>query len=381
MRIEQHTATPPLATALVIPLLVMASTVSADALSGHSSSLQLARAGEPAFDSGQPPQPRIQPDNDDTGSWSFTLDNDALVPGTRDQDYTYGISAAATGTKARDFILSLDAPLGWLDRTLGVDGIGESSVRGHSFEAGLFGFTPEDKTSAAPLYDDRPYASMLYVSSSRIQVNPQQQVAWHSTLTLGALGLALAGNVQNSVHKVIGSQHAEGWDNQISDGGEPTARYSLARQKTLPVSPDNLEVKSTVEGSLGYITEARWSLSFRAGKLRTPWWQSNPELVRYGERNNPTTREHIREHYVWGGIALVGRGYNAFLQGQFRDSEVSYDSDEVNHALAEAWLGYTWAFADGYRLSYVLRGHTSELREGEGDRNVLWGGLVFSRSF
>jgi hypothetical protein len=49
--------------------------------------------------------------------------------------------------------------------------------------------------------------------------------------------------------------------------------------------------------------------------------------------------------------------------------------------VAEAWLGYTWAFNDGYRLSYVLRGHTSELKDGVGDRNVLWGGLVFAKTF
>ncbi len=140
-------------------------------------------------------------------------------------------------------------------------------------------------------------------------------------------------------------------------------------------------MKSTVEGSLGYITEARWSLSFRAGQLRAPWWQSTPELTRYGERNNAQPLKQPREHYLFGGVSLVGRAYNAFLQGQFRHSEVSYAADEVNHAIAEAWLGYTWAFGDGYRVSYLLRGHTSELRDGEGDRDVLWGGLVFSRSF
>lgn len=362
------------AAALLIP-------VTADA-GEQPPSLRLAMVGNPAHAPYRQPVSQTATDSEEnTGSWSFTLDNDALVPGSRDQDYTYGLSVAATGTKARDFALSLDTPLGWIDRGIGVDGIGNTSELGHSFEAGLFGFTPEDKSIAAPQYDDRPYASLLYASSSRIQVNPQDKVAWHSTLTVGALGLDLAGNLQNSFHKAIGSEHAEGWKHQISDGGEPTARYSLARQKTLPFSTDNLEVKSTVEGSVGYITEARWSLSFRAGKLRAPWWQSNPELARYGERNSTNSMEQGSEHYLWGGISLVGRAYNVFLQGQFRDSDVSYDSDEINHAIAEAWLGYTWGFGDGYRLSYVLRGHTSELKEGVGDRNVLWGGLVFAKSF
>lgn len=366
---------------LLIAILLLATR----AYSDESRTLQLARASGPV-DIQTAYRPYAQTDTQTptepaTGSWSFTLDNDALVPVSRDQDYTYGLSIAATGTRARDFLLSLDTPLGWIDRTLGVEGIGATAIRGHGFEAGLFGFTPEDKTAANPLYNDRPYASLLYASSSRVQVDPHARVAWHSSLTVGALGLDLAGDLQNGFHKVIGSDRAEGWEHQISQGGEPTARYALARQKTLPLSTDNLEVKSTLEGSVGYITEARWSLSFRAGQLGTPWWQSTPELTRYGERNNAQPLKDHREHYLFGGISLVGRGYNAFLQGQFRDSEVSYDADEVNHAIAEAWLGYTWAFGEGYRVSYVLRGHTSELRDGDGDRDVLWGGLVFSRSF
>lgn len=344
--------------------------------------LQLARAGDPAFEEQRPRHPRAAPTQERaTGSWSLTLDNDLLVPGSRDQDYTYGISVAATGTRARDFALSLNTPLTWIGRLTGVKAITGSNIRGHSFEAGIFGFTPEDKEAETPLYDDRPYASLLYLSSSRVQVNPARQVAWHSSLMVGAMGLDLAGDIQNGVHKMIGSDRAEGWEHQISDGGEPTFRYAVARQKILPISSDRLEVKSTVEGSVGYLTEARWSLSFRTGRLHTPWWQTSPELAHYGERNNTTTMSQDNEHYLWGGVALVGRAYNAFLQGQFRDSEVSYGSDQVKHGVAEAWLGYTWAFSDGYRLSYVLRGHSSELKKGVGDRNVLWGGLVFAKTF
>ncbi|EKF74772.1 hypothetical protein A11A3_07108 [Alcanivorax hongdengensis A-11-3] len=346
------------------------------------SPLTLAMAdSDPAFDEQHPRQPRATPDRErKTASWSLTFDNDLLVPGSRDQDYTYGISVATSGSRARDYWLSLDTPLGWLDRALGVEGIGGSQIQGHSFEAGLFGFTPEDKSAGEPLYGDRPYASMVYLSSSRIQVSPDRQVAWNSTLTLGVLGLDVVGDLQNGVHKVLSNERAEGWDHQISQGGEPTARYDLARQRILPVSSEHFELKSTVEGSVGYLTEARWSLSFRAGRLQSPWWQANPELARYGERNNATTTARDNEHYVWGGVALVGRAYNAFLEGQFRGSDVEYDSDQVNHGVVEGWLGYTYAFDHGYRISYVLRGHTSELKDGPGDRNVLWGGVVFAKT-
>ena len=108
-----------------------------------------------------------------------------------------------------------------LDRLFAVGDHARERIDGHSVEFGLFGFTPEDKEASAPLYDDRPYASLLYMSQSRVRIDRDENVAWHSSLTLGALGLAIVGNGQNAVHKVIGSEHAEGWDHQVSEGGEP----------------------------------------------------------------------------------------------------------------------------------------------------------------
>ncbi|MBM7333060.1 MAG: lipid A deacylase LpxR family protein [Alcanivorax sp.] len=350
-----------------------------DAATWSSGGVQLAQLDRDERTPRRPrPAPRQEPERE---SWSFAFDNDALVPTGRDQDYTYGLSFSYTGRDARDAWYSMNPLLTGLDRLFGVDGRAPENIDGHSIEFGLFGFTPEAKEVAEPLYNDRPYASLIYLSQSRTQIDRQNNVAWYSSLTVGALGLAIVGNGQNAVHKVIGSERAEGWDHQVSDGGEPTARYTVARQKFFDVG-DNLEVKSTLQASAGYITEARWSLSFRGGRLADPWWRFNPELTSYGDgaaRDNggaaPT------ESYLWGGAAVVARGYNAFLQGQFRDSEVTYDSDELNHMILEAWLGYTHAFDNGWRVSYVLRGHTSEVREGTADRNVLWGGLILAKTF
>ena len=42
------------------------------------------------------------------------------------------------------------------------------------------------------------------------------------------------------------------------------------------------EVKLTVGGSAGYLTEASAAVSMRWGRIRTPWWSFNPELGDYG---------------------------------------------------------------------------------------------------
>lgn len=331
----------------------------------------------------RPRRPRPQPKQErPAASWSVALDNDILVPGSRDQDYTYGLSFSYTGARAADAWFSLDRPLGWLDRLVGVDDRSPEGIDGHSIEFGMQAFTPEEVKIKDLLPGDRPYASLVYLSSHREQIDRARDLAWHTSFTLGALGLPLVGEAQNTVHRITGSNRARGWDHQISDGGEPTARYTVARQKYLTPGRPNLEVKSTLQGSVGYLTEARWSLSFRAGRLRSPWWRFNPELARYGEgASYANPPGGVQEHYVWGGIGTAARAYNAFLQGQFRDSDLSYDHDEVRHLVGEAWLGYTLAWHNGWRLSYVLRAQSSELKDGPGDRHLLWGGMVIAHTF
>ena len=314
-------------------------------------------------------------------SWAIAYDNDILVPGSRDQDYTYGINFTLAGKQAVNQWASLHKPLGWIDNLIGLGSQKFQLIKASKIEYGLFGFTPEDISQAAAQPDDRPYASLIYASSSLENYDSRREVSWQSTLTLGLIGLSLVGDLQKAIHSALDGVEPKGWDNQISNGGEPTARYNVSRQSLLFGSGSGWEAKSTLQGSLGYITEASWSLSTRAGKIRTPWVSFNPELSSYGEKSNPIGSVKASEHYVWAGISLKIRAYNSFLQGQFKDSAVTYSSDEVNHGIVEAWVGYTMGFGDGYSFTYSIRGHTSELKAGNGNRNVVWGGVLLSKSF
>jgi hypothetical protein len=316
----------------------------------------------------------------DIASWSIAFDNDIFVPGGRDQDYTYGINLTYAGPQAENLWASLHRSLDWINLKLDFDGIGGPGLGASKIEYGLFGFTPEDISLAAANPNDRPYASLVYVSATRETYYPAGKVSWQSTLTVGLLGLSLVGDMQNLVHSAYDGNRAQGWGKQISDGGEPTARYSLARQSLLYRNDSGIEVKSTWQASVGYITEAAWSLSLRAGKIHTPWVSFNPELTSYAEKSVPNSGARVSERYFWTGLSFRYRAYNAFLEGQFRDSAVTWDSDDINHAIVEAWLGYTVAFNNGYSITYSLRGHTSELKHGDADRSVVWGGILISRT-
>lgn len=311
-------------------------------------------------------------------SWAMAADNDVFIRNDRDSDYTYGFNFSYSGKAAEEGILSLDGPLKKMDRLLGLH---SSTPANHTLEFGWFGFTPENIKSAAPNPDDRPYASLVYLSHSRQQVDYVEQVAWKTTLTLGALGLHLTGSFQNSIHEQLEVNPAAGWHHQISHGGELTGRYAVARQQHLGILGDNTELKSTLQASLGYLTEVSWSLGIRGGKYHTAWSSFNPELASYGEKSTYiTSSSALSEHYFWAGFSLKARAYNSFLQGQFRDSAVTYSAADLKPFLAEAWLGYTFAFKEGYRISYALRAQSSEIKEGPGNRDILWGGLVISKA-
>ncbi|RZA01692.1 MAG: DUF2219 family protein, partial [Moraxellaceae bacterium] len=152
-------------------------------------------------------------------SWALAFDNDLLAPGHRDRDYTYGMNLTYSGTSAVDADISLKAPLAVIDEWFGADHLITKAMHNYSVEAGLYGFTPKELERTAVDESDRPYASLVYFSSSHEQIDTEQNLAWNTTLTIGVLGLGLVGDLQNSTHQKTESRGARGWNHQISDGG------------------------------------------------------------------------------------------------------------------------------------------------------------------
>lgn len=307
----------------------------------------------------------------ESSRWSVAFENDLLARPASDKDYTFGLSVSFS-----------DA---WLDEhwsTSALRGIderlfGDRLDARYSIELGLYAFTPAEADNTESLDIDRPYASLIYIASIGEHICTDTRRVVRSQLSVGILGSPWVGDIQNAVHSAIGSEKETGWDRQISAGGEPTLRYSVSLQ-SLIAQHGSLELKHTRSLSLGYITEASWALSARYGQSQSHWYRFNPEIVTYAEAS-PKAQEGLDERYFWAGVAIKARAYNVFLQGQFRDSAHSYNADDLRHTIIEAWLGYTHGFGDGYYFSYGLRGHSSEIKNGPADRNVIWGGINFGR--
>lgn len=307
--------------------------------------------------------------------WAFYVDNDALASRS-DQDYTGGFSFTLAGSRVRDAWWSVDPLRRGADGLLGVE---PGPITRHSVEAGVTIFTPVSLSDAAKQLGDRPYASLIYLANTGVNVHPERDLAYISTFTVGVLGAPIVGNGQRALHGALGSEEPVGWDKQISDGGELTARYSLARVSRAWAGRSG-EATTTWYASVGYLTELTYGVAARFGEFRTPWWSYNPQITQYAEKSVPVVASEGggAERYLWGGFAVKARAYNAFLQGQLRESEVTFGRDELRPVILEAWLGYTVAASRGWRLSYVLRVQGSEVRDGPADRAQTWGGVVLS---
>lgn len=308
------------------------------------------------------------------------IDNDLFAGRRQDRDYTGGLGITLSGEQARDGWLSLDPLLARLDRW----SAGNRDAEVHfARQVGLMAFTPGDTLVAEVQPDDRPYASLLFLSNGRVRVDAEARGAWTSSLAIGVLGLSVSERLHSTVHKLVGAEAPQGYDHQISAGGEPTARYTLARQKLWTADPSgHLDVKTTLQGSVGFLTETSASISMRAGLFHSPWWSFAPELTDYMSAPLPT-ESYVggRELYVFLGARLKARAYNAFLQGQFRDSEVRYASSEIEPLLADAWIGVGTQILDQAQLSYSLHYQTRELRHGPAARDSLWGAVQLTFSF
>ena len=311
---------------------------------------------------------------------ALSTDNDLFAPTQTDRDYTAGL-AITYSSNSQEFI---DNPVSQVSQ--GLDGLLLPIVGGSveipesaALEFGAYGFTPEEISASDIDRSDRPYSSLVYMSSSQSYESPGAGSGWTTSMTVGILGLDAFKAGQNAVHKVVGSDRANGWDHQISEGGEPTFRYSAAYHQYLDASQPDQQYKVTYFGSVGYLTEFGAALVFRDGLISSPDNRFNPELMAYGERAPGVSAPGGSESYFWGGLSVKARAYNAFLQGQFRDSDHELTANDLNILLAEVWGGYTHSFLGGSEISYVLRVQSSEIKSGTGNRTLAWGGIVFSK--
>lgn len=310
--------------------------------------------------------------------WQLTLDNNVLSRYMKDRDYTAGIAFTASGSRAQNGWLNIDGARAWLfDFLLS----GKHSLsRSHAVQYGAIAFTPDDITASQPVLDDRPFASLFYISNTELNVYPEQKKAIRSSLSVGLLGLGLAGDIQRFLHKSTGSDEANGWGNQISSGGEPTLMATLSRQD-IQFATTNQQLSSHLEANLGYSTDINAGINWRLGKLDSPWWSFNPSHIEYmasAASSDASYNRQSSEFYLFASANIKYRAYSAMLQGQFRHSAHRLSFSQIEQLLGSITIGVAGSIVDNYHLSFSVHGSSPEIK-GSNARSLWWASLTLQR--
>ena len=318
--------------------------------------------------------------------WQLYFDNDLFIGSNTDRDYTGGFALAFGGRRASDWWFSLDSWLDHIDRLSGIEQLQRAAdgFSRHTIEFGLVMFTPENLSISIPQFEDHPYSNFLFLANSQQVTYPNKRWTLQSALTIGVIGTNAGPEVQNLIHATLDSEKPNGWDNQISDGGELTGRYSVTAQKNLIQHHGafSFELSTSFEGNIGINTDFAVSLVTRLGQLSSPWWSFLPhqsDYINLGQAITGRFDERIMpaEFFMWAGVKAKYSVYNGFLQGQFRHSAVRFDHDELESGITEAWLGVTKTWTKGFGLSFFVRNRSGQIT-GPQNRDALWSGFIVS---
>lgn len=307
------------------------------------------------------------------------IDQDMFVPfSNEDRDYTMGFAVEFFWAKDEGFY-PLDGLVKTAGEWLGIKKLDNKIV--HSFMLGILAYTPDDLSNTQPIYDDRPYSSLIYLSNKRVSTDDKNALA--AEVLLGIIGSKLPGEVQAGLHSIYRDAadlepaedpvEPKGWSHQISDGGELTFRLRLTNsrlQEKLSI-PKRFDVTTTMGLSLGFQTNANLGFAMRAGKLRSPFWSLPYDPVNRGNFE-PSKAED--EWYFWGAFNARFVGYDALLQGQFRHSDVTFSYNEIEHVVYDGGIGLTLGFEKS-QLTLSANAKSSDLKLTS--RRQVWGSVNY----
>ena len=318
---------------------------------------------------------------------SFFFDNDLLVPSNSlggDRNYTVGVGLSFSHLKHKTSYLAKMRDS--LDEVIPIPGLHNNNPMDeiYSMDVGFAAFTPHELEEKEPIGGDRPYASLVYLSNTKLIAYNDNGLksatnATKSTLVLGILGLGIVGEIQRFFHNDLNFSDRDplGWDNQISDGGELTALYSIEKLGILSEDRDgrlDWDISYTVGGSVGYYTSVSAGFDLRLGQIITPFYShvANPisRVIQPHVSNDNSLSNECNNHndvYIFLGYRAHLVGYNALLQGQFRDSEVEVSGSQIERLRHEASIGLTFPFPFSdilrippLRLTYALHYRSEE---------------------
>jgi len=277
---------------------------------------------------------------DSKGIFNMVLEND-LFAGS-DSDYTNGIRFSWLSSEERTPRIARE-----IARALPLANDGNKRI---SIAVGQSMFAPEDLSRRDLAVGDQPYGGWLYGSVG--MVSDTGKTLDNVMLTLGVVGpLSRAEQTQKFVHRVVGSPHPNGWDNQLKNEPGIVLTYERKWRNMVEISPFGLAVDMTphVGVNLGNVnTDASAGATFRLG-YDLPLDYGPPRI-----RPSLPGSDFFIPTQTLGGYLFTTISERAVARNIFLDGNTFADSPSVNkkYFVGSLQVGAALAYKQ-MRLTYT----------------------------
>ncbi|MDA9774003.1 lipid A deacylase LpxR family protein [Saprospiraceae bacterium] len=310
-----------------------------------------------------------------------------------DRDYTLGLRMTWFGNNTNTMFLILPMIHNGIDllpRLISKKLLSDFTLVGHRFSLNGAGFTPEDLAKIEPIFDDRPYAALAYLSTDRVYKRKKTYLT--TSLSLGVIG-GFAGRIAQGAQTGIHSwQRATskdpssvrpdpmGWQNQIQNNGNFIGQYKVSlayaivdRNYVRFVPSAGIEL-GTVFNYIDTEFELRFGY-FKKNFGKTKFSKSNVYLVDVDKYNNPNSafkRPYKCELYGFFNFNTSFFMHNSTISDMLFTQNANSVSQMVTASpivvLADAGIVIK---INTFSLYYSLSTRTSQIREE--DRIHFWG--------
>lgn len=274
---------------------------------------------------------------------------------------------------------------------------GKETYNAQRFSVGGTGYTPEDLEASNVLYDDRPYASIVFLSLGAISISEDITRQINSNLIIGAMGWSAPGEVQSYLHEneFLGTERPipNGWDNQIGYDGSFVINYNAKFTKLTFKSGIINDKFEWVRGSytLGadvgtYMNNLK--AGFAVSLFNFNFIESiniDPSMPKFFEPSKEVLKENkgLSSGYVgeskkirfnfFMAPELRFVAYNTTLQGLIinDDSPHTIDHSDINRFVLDVTAGFNIVLCDAIYLRYATAFRTQEYSGGK--KRHHWG--------
>lgn len=237
--------------------------------------------------------------------------------------------------------------------------------------------TPEDFELTGVDSSDRPYAGLLYATINRTISSPEKLRIFRSNLSLGLIGPdSGAGKTQNFLHKLIGNDFFQGWDNQIGNG--LMLDYALSYRRGIKRLPGFMDISGNINVNLGTLMNFS-AISSRVilGKFNNPYYN----LGLYSNKDNLNSYAKNRSDfqlYITLESFGVGVLYNGTLSGSlvpFEESPYTIPPSEVPRWIYGGNYGIVFSYKQilfNYQHLILKQEYGSKGWQGWGELNLIF---------